>query len=353
MALFDLPSRTDALTADRVVVPARVQAAAASAGGAEVGPGTLGRATPRPFPWALGLALSIGLGGLGCDGTSRSLDAAATPVARMSSLSVRFDVTAGKQPTLTALAFRAAFSGVASPEVLGRVDPLAAAGPARDCQLRDLDSGAAALAARGDGIELEELSGVGIQLAEIASAVHPSPRLYPDVAPAIGGVVSEAGPVLLPAWPAEVRVTTLATTEVAPFDGTVDVPAPAQITAVNGVVPSGAAAVAMASADDLKLDLGPGAADTAIELRPFGATVALVCTVPSDTSVTGPGSFTVPRQLLTALVAATGAAPGGAVAASLDLVRRQSVAAPLGADARTPIAIAVEVRSSSLVELRP
>jgi len=167
----------------------------------------------------LAAALLLGAAGLACDGTPRAIDASTAPSARTSAVAVRLDATNDKQPTLSALAFRAAFSGVASTEVLGLVDPLSTASPARDCQLRDLDSGAAALAARGDGIELEELAGVGVQLAEMPNAIHPSPRLYPDVAPAIGGVVSEAGPVALGAWPAQLRITTGATPDTEPAVG--------------------------------------------------------------------------------------------------------------------------------------
>ena len=303
--------------------------------------------TTRGAACVLGAVLMLGATGLACDGTPRAMDAAAAPSARMSAVAVRLDATNDKQPMLSALAFRAAFSGVSSTEVLGLVDPLSTASPARDCQLRDLDSGPAALAARGDGIELEELAGVGVQLAEMPSAIHPSPRLYPDVAPAIGGVVSEAGPLALGVWPAQLRITTGATPETEPVDALVTVPAPTRVTSVNGIVPSTGASVAVGPTD-LNIGLGPGAADSAVELRPFGATVALVCKVPFDATGTSPGSFAVPHQLIDALITASGAAPGGGVAASLDLVRRQS-----GEPALANTRIAVEVRTSSLVELRP
>ena len=301
----------------------------------------------RRGTFALGAALALGAGGLGCDGTPRAMDASAAPSARMSAVAVRLDATNDKQPMLSALAFRAAFSGVTATDVLGLVDPLSTASPARDCQLRDLDSGPAALAAHGDGIELEELAGVGVQLAEMPAAIHPSPRLYPDVAPAIGGVVSEAGPLALGAWPAQLRITTGATPETEPVDALITVPTPTRVTSVNGIVPSTGASVAVGPTD-LNIGLGAGAGESAVELRPFGATVALVCKVPFDVTGASPASFVVPHQLIAALIAASGAAPGGGVAASLDLVRRQS-----GESALASTRIAVEVRASSLVELRP
>ena len=48
--------------------------------------------------------------------------------------------------------------------MLGIVDPLAAAAPDRDCELRDLDLSASALVAQGGSIELQELGGIGLQL---------------------------------------------------------------------------------------------------------------------------------------------------------------------------------------------
>lgn len=302
-------------------------------------------AAARSVHLALIAVAALGAATFGCDGTPPALDAAAAPSARMSALSLRLDATADKPTTLTALGFRAAFSGMAAADVLGMVDPLSGSGPARDCQISDLDNATGRLA-HGGGIELEELTGLGIAMAEVPGTIHPSARLYPDVAPAIGGVVSEAGPLTLPAWPAFLHVTAGATAEIGAFESTVAVPGPGRITAINGSALQAGATMPVATGD-LTLALGPGAADGAIEVRPFGATVALICRIPSDAGE-GVPSFVVSHQLLSALVAATGAAPGAAVAASLDLVRRQS-GDPALADTR----IAVEVRASSLVELRP
>jgi hypothetical protein len=296
----------------------------------------------------LALVALVGLGAttFGCDGTPPALDAATAPTARMSALSLRLDATVDKPTTLTALGFRAAFSGVAAADVLGMVDPLSGSSPVHDCQIRDLDNATGRLA-RAGGIELEEMTGLGIAVAELPGAIHPSARLYPDVAPAIGGVVSETGPLTLPAWPAFLRVTAGATAESGAFESTVAVPAPARITAINGSALQAGAAMPVVTGD-LTLALGPGATDGAIEVRPFGATVALVCRIPSDAGTGGIPSFIVSHQLLSDLVAATGAAPGAAIAASLDLVRRQS-----GDPALADTHIAVEARASSLVELRP
>ena len=49
-------------------------------------------------------------------------------------------------------------------DVLGLVDPLAAAAPDQGCAIRDADLATRALAARGGSVDLEELSGVAVGL---------------------------------------------------------------------------------------------------------------------------------------------------------------------------------------------
>jgi hypothetical protein len=289
----------------------------------------------------------------GCDGTPATLDAATAPSARMAALSLRLDAVPAKAPTLSVLGFRATFSGIAASDVLGLVDPLAGATPAHDCQLRDIDSAAAALGAAGNGIELEELSGVGVSMVDASAAIRTSPRLFPDVAPSIGGVVSEAGPLVLQAWPEQVRITNGLTNETVPL--ALSVPSPGQVTSINGLLPI--ANTTLPVAGDLNLGFKTsGSMDhavDAVEIRPFGATVALICRLPSAPAKdaadgTNPLSFVVSHQLIRALVAATGAASGSPVAASLDLVRR-----PAGEAALADTRVAIEARTSLLVELHP
>lgn len=285
------------------------------------------------------------------------------PSGRTSAVSLRIDVPNGKPASLTVLAFRAAFSGLSASDVLGIVDPLAVAAPLRDCALRDVDQAAGALTARGDAIELEELGGVGVSLAELTATIRPSPRLYPDVTPTIGGVVSEAGPIRLSALPAELRVATTEPVAAAqaPDRGdlaTVGVPPAGWIRLLNGVVPRDG--LGIETSGDLNLAIGaatsPGAAgaETSIELRPLGATVALACVIPAETMAAvatapqGQLPFVVPRQALAALVARSGAAPGAPMAAALDLVRRTNGQLPV-----TETRVSVEVRTSTFVEIRP
>src|SRR5262245_7775047 len=138
---------------------------------------------------ALVAGVAAALAGAACDGTPSAVDASTPVASHTAAVSVRIDVAPNRPASLTVLAFRAAFSGVAPGDVLGLVDPLAAAGPDRECALRDVDRTAADLVARGDAIELEELTGVAVALGDgdaagvaAGTAVRPSARLYPDVA---------------------------------------------------------------------------------------------------------------------------------------------------------------------------
>ena len=297
--------------------------------------------------WLCVVALTLSA----CDGSAPTIDASSPPSARASAISLRIDVPAEKAPSLTVLAFRAAFSGVPAADVLGIVDPLAAAAPAQACQLRDVDRAVAALVAQGQAIELEELTGVGISLGEGTAEVRPSPRLYPDVAATVGGVVAESGPLALAAVPQRLRVSSGspgALTNSAPDATAVVVPAAGWVTLLNGAVPHEGSRIEISGDLNLNLAVGDGAA-TSVELRPLGATVALSCVVPAGVVRTGGEiALMVPRQFLLALVSTLGGTPGTPVAAALDLVRRANERLPL-----SDTGISVEVRTSTVVELRP
>lgn len=294
------------------------------------------------------LAAGLAAAAMACDGAQPAMDASTPPAARTAAVSLRIDVLPDRPASLTVLAFRAAFSGMAPADVLGLVDPLAAQAPERDCVLRDVDRAAADLVARGDAIDLEELTGITVGLPDPDAGealIRPSPRLYPEVATAISGVVAEAGPVGLAALPERLRV--FAGDAAADSAAGAVVPPPARVASLR----SGAR---VESTADLDLALAGGGPPATLELRPLGATVALVC------AVTGP-SFVVSRQLLAALMAASGAAPGAPLAAAIDLVRRTEQRLPLGgaaiggaaAPGATEARLSVEVRTSTLVELRP
>jgi hypothetical protein len=308
---------------------------------------------------------------LACDGVQRVRDASAPPSMQTSEISIRFDVSPQKAPVVSVLAFHATVAGVLQRDVLGIVDPLAAAAPDRDCELRDLDLSASMLVAQGGSIELQELGGIGLQLgaSDPATALpspgalatgatapagpsstagmilRPFPRLFPDVATVVGGVVAEAGPLQLGGLPDRIGLLTPASE--LPLEE-LAVPAAPHITSVNGTALTAGARVD--GHEGLTISVA-GEAGAIVELRPFGATVAISCAVPPAAG--GESTLTVPRALVARL---TGAANPSATTsakvlpASLDALSRARVrVAPFAATNH----LSIEVRASTAVELTP
>ena len=97
-------------------------------------------------------------------------------------------------------------------------------------------------------------------------------------------------------------------------------------------------------ADGLTLSLA-NAAGALVELRPFGATVAVICAVPSNAAE---AQVSVPRALLVHLPRARGRTRG--VPVSIEVARRVRAREPLTASGAR---VSVEVRSAIAAELRP
>jgi len=282
---------------------------------------------------------------IGCDGGGRMPDAQTQPAAYSAELSVRFEVGAGadRQPTVSVLGFRAAAAGPEA-DVLGLVDPLAVAAPDHGCVLRDGDLTSRALATRGGSVDLEELGGVGVGLGASptpSTVIRTFPRVYPDVAGVVAGVVGEAAPQSIASLPEHVSLfsadSELPIAELA-------VPALPKLLAVNGAAPTSGLRVDANGGLTLSLANAGGAL---VELRPYGATVVVSCTVPSNASTES--LLTVPRTLLAHL--RTGDAnPANGVAVSVEIARRTHAREPLVAPGAR---VSVEVRSTLAVELRP
>ena len=106
--------------------------------------------------------------------------------------------------------------------------------------------------------------------------MRPFPRLFPDVAGVVGGVVAEAAPQPLDLLPDRLSIygadSELPVAELA-------VPTLPRLLAANGAAPAGG--MRIDATDGLSLSLG-AAAGAIVELRPFGATVAITCTVPTN-----------------------------------------------------------------------
>jgi hypothetical protein len=271
-------------------------------------------------------------------------DAQTQPAAYSAELSVRFEVSPDHPATVSVLGFRAAAAGPEA-DVLGLVDPLAAAAPDQGCILRDVDLANRALATRGSSVDLEELAGVGVGLGASGSpltVVRTFPRVYPDVAGVVGGVVGEAAPQAIAAVPDHISLLS-ADSELPVAD--LSVPALPKLQAINGSAPS--AGMRVDTSGGLTLSLG-AAGGSLIELRPFGATVVVSCAVPANASTES--LVTVPRSMLAHLRPVDSTLVNAPVAVSVEIARRlQSRELLLTAGAR----VSVEVRSALAVELRP
>jgi hypothetical protein len=292
---------------------------------------------------ALALACGMTGAGAGCDAGPRPPDVAAPPSALTGEVSVRIDASPQKAASVSVLAFRAAIAGIDRADVLGIVDPLAAAEPDHDCALRDVDLSASSLLARGGSIELQEMSGIGIGLPNTDAVVRPFPRLYPDVATVVGGVVAEAGPLRIDTLPERLALLT-ADSELAIEE--IPVPTVPRVVTINGGTASAGIKIDTSEGLVVAVAGGPG---TTLEIRPFGATVALACSVGAGAN-TAESIIIVPHAQLARLFGDQKPARGVAVPASLDVVRRNRVKNSL---LGIPTRLSVEVRSSMTVELHP
>ncbi len=277
----------------------------------------------------------------GCEGETRPPEAAARVMVPSAELAVRFDVADGRPPSASVLGFRASAAGPNAADVLGLVDPLWAAAPDQGCALHDVDQAASDLAARGESVDLEELSGAGVGFGPGEPLLRPAPRLFPDVAGVIGGVVAEAAPQPLAVLPDRMNVyaaeSELPIAELA-------VPSLPRLLAVNGAAP--VAGMHLDGSEGLTLSLA-NAGGSLVELRPFGATVAVSCAVPANAPA-AEALVTIPRALLAHLPRAHGRSRG--VPVSIEVARRLRAREPLTANGAR---VSVEVRAAMAAELRP
>jgi len=276
----------------------------------------------------------------GCEGEARPPDPAVQVSVPSAELSVRFDVAEGRPPSVSVLGFRASAAGPNAPDVLGLIDPLWAAAPDQGCVLHDVDQAVSAMSARGESVDLEELSGVGVGFGPGEPLQRPFPRVFPDVAGVVGGVVSEAAPQPLASVPD--RLSIYGAESELPL-AELSVPSLPRLLAANGAAPT--SGMRIDTAEGLTLSLA-NAAGGLVELRPFGAMVAVSCAVPSNTSTEA--LVTIPRALLVHLAQARGRIRS--VSVSIEVARRLRAREPL---AGTGERVSVEVRSAIAAELRP
>lgn len=281
------------------------------------------------------LAFLLGPMLLGCETGPHMRDGAVPVTQRVAEVSIRLDVPTTGAPALSALAFRADVTDRSAIDVLGVVDPLVAPPPDGPCELRDVAGQARALRAQGGTVNLEELSGVSVTSGPDGPGLRPAPRVYPPLAEVVAGVIAEAGPVDIAEVPQTLSLD---------LPGPADRPANVILTVPGAprVLDRNQAPLATGSRLDASGDLVlqvTGPERTFLEIRPYGAPVAVACSVGAG------GLVVVSHDLLVRMAAAAGGVP-----VSLEAVWRESRAVVA---AVPPTRVSVEVRSSTMVDLRP
>jgi hypothetical protein len=279
------------------------------------------------------MALLLGAS-LGCDTGTHGKDASPIASQRLAQISVRLDLPSGGAPAVSVLAFRAETTDMASSDVLGAVDPLAAPAPESACELRDVAGTARGLRAQGGMIDLQELGGVALHI-EAEEPLRPAPRVYPPLADVVSGVIAEAGPLDLGQIPESLSLDVPTRID----DHTTIKLALSRLPSVSDSSEQPLdARTSVSIKGDLVLRVS-GPPRTFLELRPFGAPSAIAC------AVTMGGWVVVPHDLLTKLVATAGRAP-----VSFEAVWRDSRLVQAGSETTR---VSFEARSSAVLELRP
>lgn len=277
--------------------------------------------------------LVVAMAAAACDTTHRTRDAS-VGAQRVSEVAVRVEVVGEGAPSVSVLAYRASASGIGTDDLLPIVDPLTQPIPDGACAFRDVAGAARALAAAGGRVELEALSGLAVDLGNGLRAFSPTPRVFPEVASMVGGVVAEAGPTELDFAPTGLALVDPVGNRVsAQFPGRVRLTTTeGDLLSTNSVVTGGGR--------DLVLGVSaPGElGHTAfVELRPFGATWALACPV-------------VGRDRVVVLASEVQRLANLRVPISIEAVARDSQPVAVGG---ASVRLTLEVRSSAVVELRP
>jgi len=281
------------------------------------------------------LTLLLGPLLLACETGAHMRDGAVPVTQRFAEVSVRLDVPSTGAPAMSVLAFRANVTDRSGTDVLGVVDPLVAPAPDGPCELRDVAGQARALRAQGGEVNLEELSGVSVSADPNSPGLRPAPRVYPPFAEVVGGVIAEAGPVDIAEVP-QVLALELPGPANRPARVVLNTPGVPRVLDQNQL-PMASGSRLDASGDLVLRVTGPER--TFLEIRPYGAPVALACAPSAG------GLVVVSHDLLARMAAAAGGVP-----VSLEAVWRES--RMVGA-ASPPTRVSVEMRSSTVVDLRP
>lgn len=288
----------------------------------------------QPHAWLVASLVGATFATLGCDSGQHGKDASAATSQHFAQVSVRLDYPSGSAAAVSLLAFRAEAIDVQSADILGAVDPLVAPAPESACEIRDVAGTARTLRAQGGTVNLQELGGVSLAIAD-GEELRAGPRVYPPRADVVAGVIAEAGPLDLGQVP-QIFTLALPGRNEQPSRLALAVPAAASIFDADAAPLDTRTSMSIKS--DLVLRVA-GLARTFLEIRPFGAPSAIACAVSTG------GWVVVPHDLLAKLVATAGRAP-----VSFEAVWRENRLIQAGTET---LRISFETRSSAVVDLRP
>jgi hypothetical protein len=231
-------------------------------------------------------------------------------------------------PSISMLAFRAQATDLTATSILPAVDPLAAQAPISGCELREVAASARNVRAQGGTITLQELEDIDLELSP-SKVLSPSPRVYPPLADVVAGVIAEAGPTDLEGLPSSLLLRLGGESRVKLT------PPPAPILRDHAGQPLSGR---ISSTEDLLLHLS-GPLQAFLEIRPFGAPMAIAC-VPNSS-----GWIVVPHDLLEQLIAGTAGAP-----VSFEAIWRERQIFNVSGES---LRVSFETRSQVVLELTP
>jgi hypothetical protein len=276
-----------------------------------------------------------------CDATPKGREPRAPEPQRLAAVSVRVDLPAGGTPSVSVLAYRAAAVGIASSDVLGLVDPLVASPPEQGCELRDMADAARAVRLQGSTLELEEIGLLSVDAilgpaAPNAPTLSLLPRVFTDYGAGVSGAISEAGPIEVGSIR---RSLAFVGRNPAATAARVEYALPTEALSLSAADGTALMSPLSHGSGDLVLSL-TGPARSFVEARPFGSTLMVSC-APQG----GQGRIVIPAELVSRLARA-----GGRVPVSFDAVWRETRGAEFSG---RPIRLALEIRASTALELKP
>jgi hypothetical protein len=265
---------------------------------------------------------------VGCDVAPQAKDASPASRTQLAQVQIRLEHPVTGSPSISMLAFRAQATELSAANVLPAVDPLAAQAPTSGCELREVAASARNVRAQGGTVNLQELADIDLEIAP-SNILIPSPRVYPPLADAVAGVIAEAGPTDLKILPESLLLRLGGESRVKLTPPQPPILLDRHLQPISGRI---------SIAEDLVLHLS-GPSRAFLEIRPFGAPMAIACMPTSS------GWIVVPHDLLERLIAGSAGAP-----ISFEAIWRERQIFNVSGES---LRVSFETRSQVVLELAP